>query len=365
MTVGLSFLLGLVAGSVSFYMLGLWWPVALLVGLVAWLAFGLFDVKMDSAFTLMAGALLIFCVSLSGMIMRANDQLSGLQYADTVMEDGTQTRYPIPLLGNARYGEEIYRSIGCAECHTQQVTHEGVEFDIKALATEKNLAAVKDAIDRYHRVTGNPASGGAAHGLPAGEWETVAHGANAADAAKARGFLSAAGASVDVQVRFKGEDLDADEFNNPDGRGWGKRRSVARDYLFVEKPMLGSVRIGPDLANVGTRHSRATLLRILLDPKLIRKDSKMPQHRFLFEEAKKGDDDAIAVRKDKENVYYKPTKDGAALVDYLLSLKGANYPLEEAPVYQPFTSSLPKPAAPAEEKADEKEGGEATAEATN
>ena len=109
MTIGLSFLLGLVAGSVSFYMLGLWWPVALLVGLVAWLAFGLFDVKMDSAFTLMGGALLIFCVSLSGMIMRADSQLSGLQYADTVMEDGTQTRYPIPLLGNARYGEEVYR----------------------------------------------------------------------------------------------------------------------------------------------------------------------------------------------------------------------------------------------------------------
>ena len=95
----------------------------------------------------------------------------------------------------------------------------------------------------------------------------------------------------------------------------------------------------------------------------------MPQHRFLFEEAKKGDDDAIAVRKDKENVYYKPTKDGAALVDYLLSLKGANYPLEEAPVYQPFTSSLPKPAAPAEEKdgenTEEEDGGEATAEAAN
>ena len=28
MTIGLSFLLGLLAGSVSFYMLGLWWPIA-------------------------------------------------------------------------------------------------------------------------------------------------------------------------------------------------------------------------------------------------------------------------------------------------------------------------------------------------
>jgi hypothetical protein len=47
-----------------------------------------------------------------------------------------------------------------------------------------------------------------------------------------------------------------------------------------------------------------------------------------------------------------------ALVDYLLSLKSANYPLPEAPINQPYTSSMPKPApAPAEAaaatKADE------------
>ena len=55
---------------------------------------------------------------------------------------------------------------------------------------------------------------------------------------------------------------------------------------------------------------------------------------------------------------YKPTKDAEALVDYLLSLKSANYPLPEAPINQPYTSSKPKPApAPAEAadatKADE------------
>ena len=55
---------------------------------------------------------------------------------------------------------------------------------------------------------------------------------------------------------------------------------------------------------------------------------------------------------------YKPTKDAEALVDYLLSLKSANYPLPEAPINQPYTSSMPKPApAPAEAadatKADE------------
>jgi hypothetical protein len=229
-------------------------------------------------------------------------------------------------------------------------------LDVKALAGEKNHAAVQEAISRFLKVTGRDASSGAALGFPVGEWETVVNGANAADASKARNFLAAAGASVDVQVRFRGEDLTQGVIRNPGGRGWGKRRSVAQDYLFAEPPMLGSVRIGPDLANVGARHSRDVLMRILLNPKTVRKNSKMPQHRFLFEKAGK-DEQGQHIIHDGEDTY-KPTKDAEALVDYLLSLKGANYPLPEAPINQPYTSSMPKPApAPAEAadatKADE------------
>ena len=434
MTIGLSFLLGLLASSVSYFMLGLWWPVAVVVGLFAWLAFGLLDVKMDSTFTLLGGLLLVFCVSLSAMVFRASDQLSGLQYIDTQSEDGIEFRYPVPLLGNARYGEAIYKANGCAACHTQQVTHESVALDVKAMAGKKNLAAVQEAISRFHKVTGRDASSGAALGLPVDEWGTVVNDANAVDASKARNFLAAAGASVDVQVRFRGEDLTQGDIRNPGGRGWGKRRSVAQDYLFAEPPMLGSVRIGPDLANVGARYSRDVLMRILLNPKIIRKDNKMPQHRFLFEKADEDDqgqhiindgyvpegvklppdvgmgdikiikvlvaeDDLIekgkpivSVKLEETQVdipspfegiikelkvssgdtvkagdlvlimdvaeRYKPTKDAEALVDYLLSLKSANYPLPEAPINQPYTSSMPKPApAPAEAadatKADE------------
>ena len=294
--------------------------------------------------------LLVFCVSLSGMVIRANDQLSGLQYVDTQDVDGTEFRYPVPLLGQARYGEKIYKASGCAACHTQQVSHEGVSLDVKAMASEKNLAAVQEAASRFYKLTDRKASGGAALGLPAGEWETIVTGANAADASKARNFLAAAGASVDVQVRFRGEDLMQHDILNPEGRGWGRRRSVAQDYLFAEPPMLGSVRIGPDLANVGARHTRDALMRILLNPRIIRKDSKMPQHRFLFELAGEGEQGQHIIH-DGDNAY-KPTADAEALVDYLLSLKGANYPLPEAPVNQPFTSSLPDPApAPVEEAA--------------
>ena len=339
MTIGLSFLLGLLAGSVFYFMLSLWWPVAVLLGLFAWLAFGLLDVKMDSTFTLLGGMLLVFCVSLSGMVFRANDQLSGLQYVDTQDVDGTEFRYPVPLLGQARYGEKIYKASGCAACHTQQVSHEGVSLDVKAMASEKNLAAVQEAASRFYKLTGRKASGGAALGLPAGEWETIVTGANAADASKARNFLAAAGASVDVQVRFHGEDLMHNDLQNPEGRNWGRRRSVAQDYLFAEPPMLGSVRIGPDLANIGARYNRDMLMSILLDPKTLKKDSKMPQHGFLFKQAEK----------DEQR---QPTREAEALVDYLLSLKSAHYPLPEAPVDQPFTSSLPTPVQTPAETAD-------------
>ena len=122
--------------------------------------------------------------------------------------------------------------------------------------------------------------------------------------------------------------------------------------------MLGSVRIGPDLSNVGTRLNRSTLMRLLLDPKSIRRNSKMPQHRFLFDVVKESNEKGIiTIRNKDEQVFYKPTKEAEALVDYLLSLKSANYPLEEAPVYQPFTSSLPKPEE-AKKEMEEKTGDE-------
>ena len=36
-------------------------------------------------------------------------------------------------------------------------------------------------------------------------------------------------------------------------RGWGTRRTVARDYIYEKPVMLGTMRTGPDLANVGLR----------------------------------------------------------------------------------------------------------------
>src|SRR5438067_1577327 len=36
-------------------------------------------------------------------------------------------------------------------------------------------------------------------------------------------------------------------------RKWGERRSAPRDYIFERPAMLGKMRVGPDLSNIGKR----------------------------------------------------------------------------------------------------------------
>ena len=74
-------------------------------------------------------------------------------------------------------------------------------------------------------------------------------------------------------------------------RGWGIRRSVAADYLYDYPVQLGSIRVGPDLADVGARLDNANWqLLHLYAPQSVVKDSAMPPFRFLFETQKIGDD---------------------------------------------------------------------------
>lgn len=50
--------------------------------------------------------------------------------------------------------------------------------------------------------------------------------------------------SQQVRPDYAGADME---------RKWGKRRSAPRDYLFERPAMLGKMRMGPDLANIGGR----------------------------------------------------------------------------------------------------------------
>jgi cytochrome c oxidase cbb3-type subunit 2 len=67
-------------------------------------------------------------------------------------------------------------------------------------------------------------------------------------------------------------------------RGWGRRRTVAVDYLWDSPVMLGDSRLGPDLANFGLRQTNTTpVLLHLYAPRAAAPGSAMPSYSYLFE----------------------------------------------------------------------------------
>lgn len=77
-------------------------------------------------------------------------------------------------------------------------------------------------------------------------------------------------------------------------RGWG-RPSTAADYVYDRPHLLGTMRTGPDLLNVGARlPSQSWHLTHLYQPRAIEPASLMPAYPFLFEVKRSaGADDVI------------------------------------------------------------------------
>jgi len=75
-------------------------------------------------------------------------------------------------------------------------------------------------------------------------------------------------------------------------RGWG-RATVAGDYAYDQPQLLGTMRTGPDLMNIGVRQpSEQWHLGHLYQPRAFVPGSIMPSYPFLFEakaQAEKGD----------------------------------------------------------------------------
>ena len=131
-------------------------------------------------------------------------------------------------------------------------------------------------------------------------------------------------------VRDKNEGSDIE-------RKWGKRRTVARDYMFDRAVFLGTSRLGADLTNVGDRQTDPQwFYRALYNPRATATESVMPAYRWLFTTREiQGQPSADAVKLEGTDAPPRgyevvPTAEGKALVDYLLSRK-TNYPLPEAP----------------------------------
>jgi cytochrome c oxidase cbb3-type subunit 2 len=134
------------------------------------------------------------------------------------------------------------------------------------------------------------------------------------------------------------------ESEGPDiPRGWGIRRTVLEDFMLERPAQLGSVRIGPDLANVGLRITTNDVMRQykhLINPRSIQgaEKSMMPQYKYLFEKRKAvGTPGAIVLDDDREHEYI-PKDEAKQLVAYLLSLKSTG-DVFEAPRPMPKTST--------------------------
>ena len=75
----------------------------------------------------------------------------------------------------------------------------------------------------------------------------------------------------------------AKEFAPDDKRGWG-RASVAADYAYDTPHLLGTMRTGPDLLNIGARQpSEQWHLGHLYQPRAYVPGSIMPAFPYLFE----------------------------------------------------------------------------------
>lgn len=131
-----------------------------------------------------------------------------------------------------------------------------------------------------------------------------------------------------------------EDFGADIDRGWGPRQTVARDYITQDRVLLGTMRAGPDLANVGGRPLNADWHhQHLYNPQITSKGSTMPPFAFLYEVREiEGAPSTNALTFPPNSEYapeegYEvvPTRRAKALVDYLLSLK-INYSLPEAPI---------------------------------
>jgi cytochrome c oxidase cbb3-type subunit 2 len=116
-------------------------------------------------------------------------------------------------------------------------------------------------------------------------------------------------------------------------RGWGARATVPADYVHDRPHLLGTMRTGPDLINVGQRLPDMDWHLIhLYDPRSLVEWSTMPAFPFLFEEKPRsavGPNDRVVTipgPRAPRGVVVVAKPQAVALADYLLSLN-RQYPV--------------------------------------
>jgi cytochrome c oxidase cbb3-type subunit II len=115
-------------------------------------------------------------------------------------------------------------------------------------------------------------------------------------------------------------------------RGWG-RATVAGDYAYDEPHLMGTMRTGPDLMNIGVRQpSVAWHLGHLYQPRAFVPGSIMPSYPYLFALRERAEKDEVAVivpGSSSGGRVLVASREALDLVSYLLSLD-RSYPIDEA-----------------------------------
>ena len=220
--------------------------------------------------------------------------------------------YPLQRTGAATLGLQVYRANGCAACHTTQVQQDKTVCDVVLANAGPHADAVSNLLATLKL-----------------------DGLTEEEAGKASDQITALGGKVETHVIPVGTDI---------ARGWGTRHSVAEDFLYDYPVQLGSLRAGPDLANVGARLPDANWQFLhLYAPQAVMKGSLMPSFRYLFTTQKIGNapaPDALKLPKElapADGYEVVPTTKAKELVAYLLSLN-AEVPLYDAPYTPPATT---------------------------
>ncbi len=283
---------------------------------------------MKSSVLVFLAAFIALSASWGGFVLAPQLQLGRSGQAKTVPG---QANYPIARPGLAAQGAEVYRSLGCVHCHSQSVRQDGVKCEIILTDAGTNTAATAAALAKLNAKLGQADLLSA---LP----KTLMSVADMNAADPILKAIGSAGAKAQVVVSALGPDM---------ARGWGRRRSVAQDYLYDLPVQPGSRRAGPDLANVGLRQPDVNWqLRHLYAPAADVPGSTMPPYRFLFELRKVGKQSsarALQLSGDfapPAGYEIVPTDDALALAAYLVSLRA------EAPLFEsPFTAPAAPPVA--------------------
>jgi cbb3-type cytochrome oxidase cytochrome c subunit len=268
-----------------------------------------------SAFFAMAGSWFAF-------VLMPRVQVGFLQQTNTVPAG---VAYPLGRPGLAREGLDVYRANGCAVCHTKQIGQTATVCDVML----ENAGTNQDLLLKALRQARPDLSEAQAQELLGQLPQTVLQGLARERADEAAKALSVAGSKATVWIVPVGPDIT---------RGWGKRRTVAEDFLYDYPVMLGSERVGPDLANVGVRQPDPNWhLRHLYAPHIEVKGSTMPPFRFLFEKRRierAPSPDALVLPPElapPAGYEIVPKTEAKALVAYLTSLQ-ADVPLFVAPL---------------------------------